>query len=345
MADSTAIRCVTFGDICSIIQNRGQIAGDAQDRDLNFIKGSVNEHYIRIATERDWYWRKKDRDLLFQVPVTTGTVSVTNLSRAITFTGLTLDLTYKDRSIKIVGDNTLYRIIGLDIATNTAYLAAPYAWVTNAAAQFKIFNYEMALPPDCDEIVQIYYDFPINGYCGGSRQVDAVDPLVFNRNLSSYIDYVSPPVCFTRDGRISAETLPPLDVMVLDYDFLGGDEFAEVDRVRFFPIAPDINRVLHMNYSVHVEDLAEPEDVPIIPIDDRWILIHFVLADWFRIRGQTTVADREYGIAKKMLDEMRAEYRSTDAKPKFKTALSRFSRYGYYNDKDDLFWISRRLEY
>ena len=128
-------------------------------------------------------------------------------------------------------------------------------------------------------------------------------------------------------------------------DFLGGDEYAEVDRVRFFPIEPDINRVLHMNYSVHVEDLSDPDDIPLIPIDDRWILIHFVLADWFRIRGQTAAADREYGIAKKMLDEMRAEYRSTDAKPKFKTALSRFSRYGYYNDKDDLFWISRRLEY
>ncbi len=344
MADSTSIRCVTFGDMVSIVSNRGQIAGDVQDRDLNFIKGSINEHYITIATERDWSWRKFDRDYLFKLPTTTGTVAVTNLSRAVVFTGLTIDNTYVGKSFKVTGDNVLYRIVGFDIGTNTLYLSSNFAGVTNATATYKIYHYEFPAPPDCDEIVQMYYDFPLTGYAGGVRQIDPQDVLSFNRALAGNVDYAGPPVIFNRDGKISAETLPPLDEMILDYDFLGGDPFDTVDKIRLFPIEPDANRVIHINYSMHVEDMANDSDEPLIPIDDRWVLVHFALADWFRVRGQVQSADRELSIATNRLKKMQAEFKKTDPKPKLKSSLARYSRVHFYNKSDDLFYISRQAE-
>lgn len=345
MADNTSIKCVTFGDMISIVANRGQIAGDVQDRDLTFIKGSLNEHNIRISTERDWYWRKFDRDYVFSPAITTGTVSVTNGSRAVVFAGLTLNLSYAGRSFKVTGTNTLYRIIGINTGTNTAYLSTNYIDQTNATATFKIYSYEMPLPPDCDEVVQIYFDYPVNGYASGPRQVEAINVLQFNRALSNSIDYRAFPMAYTRDGKIAAESLPPLDIMLLDYDFLGGDPYDQVDKFRIFPIEPDITRVLHMNYSVHVENMADNSDEPLMPRDDRWTLIHFALADWFRARGQVSSADRELGIAKKMLDEMRTEYKKTDPKPLMRNSMSRYRRDRYYDDTTDLFWLSRLAEY
>lgn len=346
MADNTSIRCINFGDMISIVANRGQIAGEVQDRDLSFIKGSLNEHNITISTERNWHWRKFDRDYVFGLAISTGTVAVTTGSRVATFTGVTIDNTFLGKSFKVTGTGVLYRIIGINIAGNALYLSTSYVGQTNAAATYKIYGYEMPLPPDCDTITQIYFDFPLTGagYGGGPRQLDPVNVLEFNRALSNNIDYRQFPAIYTRDGKISAETLPPLDVMVLDYDFLGGEVYAQVDRLRVFPIEPDIPRVLHLNYAVHVENMSKLTDTPLMPVDNRWVLVHFALSDWFRARGQVASADRELGIANGMLKEMRSEHKKTDPAPLFKNSLSRYSKRRIYNSKDELFWISRIAE-
>jgi len=344
MADSTSIRCINFGDMISIVANRGQIAGSVQDRDLNFIKGSLNEHNIRISTERNWSWRKFDRDYVFNTAITTGTVAVTNNSRAVIFTGLTLDNSHVGKSFKVSGTSTLYRIIGVNIGTSTAYLSTSYVGSTNASATFKIYNYEFPLPPDCDKIVQINYDFPVNGLYG-PREVNYTSNLEFNRSLSSGMDFRYAPAIYTRDGKISADSLPPLDVMLLDYDFLGGDVFDKVDKLRVFPIEPDIARVLHINYSVQVENMAEDNDVPLMPVDNRWVLVNFALADWFSVRGQNSSADRLLIKANNMLREMRNEHESTDPAPKFKSPLSKYRRSRiYYDNNLDLLLLSRIVD-
>lgn len=342
MPDTTSIRCVTFGDMVSIGLNRGQIAGTAQDRDLNFFKGALNEHNMRISTERDWAWRKMDRDIVFKRAVTTGTVAVVQDSREVVFTGLTVDEAYPGKSIKITGDNVLYRVIGVDISANSVFLAAPFAGTTDADATFKLYTYEFPLPPDCDDITQIYYDYPSSGRYGGEAQLDPVSVVEFNRLLASNPDYIAAPMQFTRDGKISAETMPPLDSMVLDYDFLGGDAYTQVDKLRVFPIEPDVTRVLHLNYSVHVEDMANDSDVPLMPVDDRWVLVHFALADWFRVRGQDKAAIMEMSIANGILKEMRNEHKRNDLTPKFKVSYSRHKRsHGRFNDKKEIMRISR----
>ena len=46
--------------------------------------------------------------------------------------------------------------------------------------------------------------------------------LEFNRLLSVSNSLIGVPYCYTRDGKINAESMPPLDIMVLDYDLVGG---------------------------------------------------------------------------------------------------------------------------
>lgn len=344
MADTTSIKPDSFGDIISIVENRARIKGAVQDRDRNFIKGAINEWNNTISTERNWYWRKFDRDFVFSTALTTGTVAVTLNSRSAVFTGLTVDATYVGKTLRVDGTSELYRIIGVTVSSNTVYLSTNYVGATNATATFKLFQYEFPLPPDCDTLLQVYYDSPDRSYVNGSPDLDFINNLEFNRLLSTSGDYSGAPTHYTKDGKISAESIPPLDIMVLDYDFLGGDEYAKVDKIRLFPIEPDQKRLIHINYTVQVETLSQDADKPLMPIDNRWILVHFALGEWWKSNGALNLADREFGQAKKMLNEMRSEHHKTDSKPKFIVPKNRFRRRNYFSDREYLFRISRALE-
>jgi hypothetical protein len=218
MSDTTSIVCRTFGDIISIVENRAKMVGAVQDRTRNMIKGIINENYIRICTERNWFWRKFDRAFVMSAPITTpGTVSATNGSREITFSSLVLDNTYLWKSIRVnSSDVELYRIVGID-SSSVAILEAPYVSDTNTAAVFSIYQYEFPLPPDCDVINQIYIEGALQNGALEERNV-----LEFNREMSRLNAFTGMPTIYCKDGKFFQETIPPLDVQVLDYDFLGG---------------------------------------------------------------------------------------------------------------------------
>lgn len=338
---STSIDFYTFNDLLSIIQTRAKIAGEVQTEDLDFIKGAINEHYINICTERNWTWRKFDRSFAFKAPLSTGTVSVVNGSRVATFTGLTISDFHRTRSLQITGTLEIYRIIGVDVSANSVYLDAPYIQTTNAVATFKMYQYEFALPPDCDTVSQVYVD----GNLLRDRQIDDINNAEFNRFLSSTTLLAGPPQFYTQDGMIAFNpTAVPLDVQLLDYDFLGGEDFDEVFKLRIFPIWPDQDRIIHINYSLMVEPMTALTDKPIIPVDDRSVLIHFALYEWWKTNGNMQLADRELRDGNKKLQEMRDEHRKTDIKPTFIMDGTRYRRARTLDRNIDLFRVSRLNE-
>lgn len=88
-------------------------------------------------------------------------------------------------------------------------------------------------------------------------------------------------------------TARPLDVMILDYDFLGGTDFARSKKLRLFPIWPDRDRLIHINYSISVAPMSDEGEVPIMPVDDRWVLIHYALYEWWKMNGNQQIAVAE----------------------------------------------------
>jgi len=300
-----------FKDIVDIVANRAKIALDKQEKDLDFVKGTVNEYYTTISNERSWQWTSFDRTFNFQRALNTGTVSVTNGSRQVTFTGLVLVNEFKGRSLKIKNQRELYRIIGIDINTNTAFLEANFVGDTDPLATFKLYQYEFPLPPDCDIVSMVHVDDEGLDYYGSrSGELENISRHEFNRAISNIQSFAGPPYAFTVDGDYPADALPPLDVMILDYDFLGGNPFDRVKRIRFLPIEPDRERVIHINYSRIVEALTADEQVPLMPIDDRWVLVHFAMAEWYAHNGAGTMSDREFSRGERKLAEMRQEWGS-----------------------------------
>ena len=346
MADSTSIKCETFGDIISIAANRCNIIGSIQPRDDNLLKGAANEFYMRICTERNWSWRHFDRDYVFKKAVTTGTVNVTNGSREAIFTGLALGQEHAGLSIKINGRSELYRLIGIDTDNNSAFISAPYVGPTNETATFKLYQYEFPLPPDCDNVIQVYTDTGYYMNDGNySGELDFCDNSKFNRLLSNQSGYSGTPNMWTVNGRMFAETLPPLDEMILDYDFLADDAFSVVEKIRFLPIEPNEDTLVHVNYSIQIEDMKQPTDKPILPLPDRWVLVHNCVYEWAKKNGQAGLADRAARDRDKILKEMRSEFKKQDAKPRFVIDGNQYKRKHGFRSNKDLFYISRRREY
>lgn len=338
----TAIQCVTFDDICGIVLNRGKISGTPQPKDLQFVQGVVNEYYMQIASERNWKWRNYDRAFIFKRPITTGTVNVTNGSRTVVFSAVSNTSELLGKSLNVNGDEGLYRIIGRSASLNQCYLEAPYAGTTNATAQFKLFQYEFALPPDMDSLLQVNAD----GLWINNGQLDEITNLEFNRFLTNQMNFESAPTKYAQTGdQFIAGSLPPLDVMVLDYDFLGGRDIDKTPRLRLFPIAPDKDRVIHINYSKQVEPMLVATDQPLIPVNDRWVLVHYAMAEWKKINGDAIGGASELKAAEKKLKEMRDKYKTTSAAPKMILDGSRYNREHGIGSAYDLYRLSRQNEY
>lgn len=329
----------------SITEARAKIAGNVQTENREFIKGVLNEYYIAIATERPWKWVKSDRALNFNPAITTGTVAVTQDSRVVTFTGLALDKKYIGRSLKITGTKELYRIIGLNLNTNQAYLDASFVGSTNALATFKLYKYEFALPPDLNNLDMVYID------TGGvefrpsiSGELDSIGVLAFNRYLSTLSDRVSEPCFYTIDGESYFNDGVPLGEMVLGYDFLGGEDTATTSRLRIFPIEPSERTIIRLNYSKKVIPMESDADEPLIPIDERFLLVHFALGEWHSSNGSGAMADREFKKADSMLAVMRQKQRKTDTKPRFTVNGNKFLRRHTFSRNDDKFILARLQE-
>lgn len=344
MSDTTSIKCVTFGDMISIVENRAKIAGTVQDRVRNQIKGLLNEHYVNIGTERNWYWRKFDRSFVFDRAITTGTAAVTSGSREIVYTGRTVDQKDRGKTVKIVGKMEMYRIIGVNTSSNSHYIDCPYVGDTETGKSYKLYQYEFPLPPDCDTITQLYFDSAYEGLYGKPDMTE-LDVMQFNRLMSMYPDTATVPFGYCRESKIPINTLPPLDSMILNYDFLLGDEdTATVDKLRLFPLEPDQKRVIHINYSKHINEMNKDDEEPLIPVDNRWVLVNLTLSDFFALNGQNSTSDRYLRKANDILNRMRSEYIKTDVKPRFIYDPNRNKRSHDYGYSDYLFIISRANE-
>lgn len=332
----------SFIDIVELVELRAKIAGKVQTRDRDFVKSAINEVYEKICSERRWHWLKKDRAFNFYRALKDGTINVVNRSRVVTFVGLIVDETFLGRSLKVDGQEEIYRIIGFKVSTNEVYLDSVFVGNTENGKTFKLYQYEFALPPNLDNLSMVHID---TGLGSRSGELDYWDVLRFNRELSSYATLTGVPIAYNMDGTTYAVTAPPLKDFILDYDFLGGGKKTQRSKLRIFPIEPDKDRLIHLNYSCKAPSLKADEDQPLIPVNDRWVLVHGALELWHLTQGSGASADRARGEKERILADMRQEYIKTDVKPQLIFDARRYRRSRNYRSSiDDLFIMSRDAE-
>lgn len=341
---------INLGNIIAIVENRAKIAGGIQEEDRQFIIQTVNEYHASICTERPWRWRKFDRAFVMSPALAAGTANCVNNSREVEMDGLVLvdPSILLGRSFKVSADREMYRIIGVRTAPLRILLEAPYVGQTGNGKAYKIYEYEFALPPDCDTVDQVYIDSTFGiAYGTNTGELDYTNVLEFNRLLSINPAWIGDPFCYTEDSETffnNSGSVPPLDVMVLNYDFLGGNSFSKTKRIRIYPLESNRQVLIHLNYTKQVPILTQDADIPLIQFDDRWVLVHYALYEWNKHNGSSAQADRELKAAEKKLQDMRNEFIKTDTKPQFIFDARRYRRVHGPSNRRYLHWISRQAE-
>lgn len=346
MADDTPIKLDNFGDIVSVALARCK-GFSVRDRDVNLMKGFINEVYTEIMNQKAWPFRKMDRSFVMDLPESVGTVAVEDGSRIVDFSSLAIDKTYRGKTIVFENTQNMYRIIGVNSLEGKAYLDAAYVGQDNATATYQIYTYEFPIPPDCDNIEQIYVDTNYSFGYTNNGQLDGVPNNRFNRMLSGDTLRAGIPRAWCRDGKIKLSNVPPLDEMLLNYDFLSGDSEDKVDRLRIYPIQPDIKRVIHLSYTLRAKAMTSDEHKPLMDKNDWWVLVHGGAMEYLYHLDRQNEAVREEIKFNKLFKDMCTRYGVSEARPRMYVDTTRYRRVHStrYSRRKELHYISRQAEY
>jgi hypothetical protein len=148
----------TFGDIISAIMETAKIqSSDTVSR--NRIKRNINSVYLdEIIPAKEWSWRRSTITLQHQPYFSTGTVSVTAGSIALTLSE-TPTLSYKGYLFAVEGFNEIYRITSHSANSSSVLIDMPFGGQTSSAASFKIWKDTIPLPPDAEEAIEITHQW------------------------------------------------------------------------------------------------------------------------------------------------------------------------------------------
>jgi hypothetical protein len=301
-----AYRLKTFKDIQDAVIE--QAKADSTDTAVrNKIKRLINIRYVNISYKRKWTWRTKSRDIRIHAKYTTDTVVFTNGSREVSGVGT---MAFTDamvgRSIIRTSDNQIYEIISVDETANVAKLSVYYNGTSTGAsgASYTIFQYKYGLFPDFDAPVKISHNY--------YRTEMRIHP---PREIADYINRFptqeGKAYRYTIDGYKSYDGIP-LGPMVMGYDYLG---IPNSLQLQIFPHIPDEEYFLHIDFAHTVKEMDADDDEPIIPRDNRSILMYAALADFFAKEDDPTTVNYYMSQARDELTKMMGEFDAHNSYP------------------------------
>lgn len=295
-----AIEVVTYKDIVDEVTRRSRQNED-DDVTRNKIKGYVNMRLAEVSGRQKWKWRKQRRTMQIIGKYETGTVATTNGSRSIVFTGASITEDFKGRGIFIGSDEESYRMISVDVANQSAILDTYYNGTTSASTTFKVFKDAYGLWPDFegfDDIVSHYRRRPI--FRKGPSQI---------QEMTNRAPRVEGKVrCVTTAGLKNYEGIP-MGPMVMGEDFMGNPKSK---RMVIYPAIADENYILPITYIKKMESLDADDDEPLMPVEDRIILVYGALADLYEtLKDNDAFTIWEQKFAQK-LQQMLSDHQEDD---------------------------------
>jgi hypothetical protein len=128
-------------------------ANGRPDIKFHVLNDALAEAYNRILGRRRWRKLNVDATLALVPPVTSGTVTVTQGSAAVTLADATWDRALNGRKFRIDGQLPWYVFYWL--TATTAELDRPFEDATGAGQGYAIFQDEYELPDDCKAVTRV----------------------------------------------------------------------------------------------------------------------------------------------------------------------------------------------
>lgn len=219
---------------------------------LNLAKSYTNRIHKEALAYRPWPFRNKAGTLVTEPPYTTGTVSVTQNSGAITGSGTAFTSSHVGYYLKIGSAPDLHLVTAYSSAT--AITVSPVVAIATASAQsFKLFRLGYALPSD--------FRLPNEPSNFETRPpMEFIGAREFRRKMSGPI--FGTPEMWTLLWTLSATAAP-------------------VPTMGFFPFANTYTRI-HFDYQTTITDLVGDSDPLQIPDEYRSLVVEGAMALMYR---------------------------------------------------------------
>lgn len=154
---ATIYQLRTFDDIVTAIREELKI-GSGDTTSINRIKRNINLAYADVASRNNWEWLNGTINLQTRPYISSGTVSITENSRTITFSSAPAK-SQEGAYITFNGENQIHEIYSHTAGATTAYLRNEFTGSTSATATYKMFRRGMVLPSDVKDVTHIYHDY------------------------------------------------------------------------------------------------------------------------------------------------------------------------------------------
>lgn len=298
---------VTFEDIYTDVLRL--VKGNPDDQEsVDKVKSSINARHRTIANKKKWKWlRETRRSLRLRAEHTAGLVTLTNGSVIVNGTSSpNWTDTFRHWWLAPQGMDATYRAISVPSSTQLL-LATPYVGPNITNGKYSLFQSEVALFPDLDDIDDMRIE-------GTRWAIDPRGPAEINLMRQRWPRMKGRPRFYTIEGEALFQG-PVLGQFVLGFDFLGQ---GMTKAVHFFPPIPDKEYTIHVPYKKQISTLVNPGDQPLIPLGHRIILRHYAMADWYSSNGQDNKAAYYERLGNEELKDMIEKYVDTDDRVQFR---------------------------
>ena len=261
----------TFDDIVTAVMEELKIQS-ADTTTENRVKRAVNLMYMdEVVPFKRWVWLSGTTNVEHESYYTGGTCSVTPTSTTVTLSTAPSSTIGSLAGYKFAVDgySEIYEISTHTSESTTVVLTSAYTGTINATASFKIWTDTIVLPVSCREVTEVWHDHqtaPLIGLGAQDfRRKVAEGPKTENRpGYFNQYDYVDP-------TPLTDET--------------------ESDRyrvLRIFPSIYDSSTTLHIDYVKEVSPMSDDDDEPLMPLEDRIVLVYGALSIVWRSIGRNS---------------------------------------------------------
>ncbi len=296
---------IDFSDIVARVREELQIS--TSDTTLvSRIENEVNNVYENeVVPFKRWKWLEGHTDVVHKAYYYAGTCSVTPNSATVTLSTApgSSQGSFAGYLFSVDGFDEIYEVSSHASESTTVTLTSTYQGsAANSTASFKIWRDTINLPTDCRETVEVWHN-----RSGSNMQSKGRQEI---RQIA------------TRSPK--SEGFPAFYSTGDFYDPSGGDE-TESDRYRQARIYPSLvneNVTIHIDYVKEVSTLVDDTDEPLMPREDRMVLVYGTLAKlWASIRRSDVDAARNQGLYDRKLSQMAGRIEDSFDTPKLRPSL------------------------
>lgn len=294
-----AIKLLDFKDIQDAVLEELKIPA-TDTKTLTRVKRNINSIYVnKVVPATRWPWLRKRINLVHEQFYDTGTANVGLSSITVVLSEVIAigEGSKKDFLFSVNGFSEIYKIDAHTAGSDTLTLSSVYTGETQTTAGYRIWTDEVSLPTDCRETIDVRHDFKSRVMIAkGSQKLDEESAIDFRRE--------------DRPRYYSTDDFK---------DPTSGTGETESDRFRVFRVWPSMfneDTTLHVTYIQEVTPLDTDADEPVMPIEDRIVLVYGALMQsWLRERNEQT-AEINAVLFRAKLAEMQGRYEDSSDMPR-----------------------------